>query len=72
VSRDKPGFRLWVDPTTGLMLRADFTPPSSGRSFTYFEVTAVRLEPPAAALFEIPSRCARPGPDASKGARGSN
>ncbi|MGA8530033.1 MAG: hypothetical protein WB622_09985 [Acidobacteriaceae bacterium] len=58
VSKAKPGFRLWVDPKTGLMLKAEFTPPSSDKAMTYFEVTEVHLEPPPAALFEIPAMCA--------------
>jgi len=58
VSKAKPGIRLWVDPKTGLMLKAEFTPPSSDKAITYFEVNEVHLEPPAAALFEIPALCA--------------
>ncbi len=68
VSKAKPGFKLWVDPRTGLMLKAEFMPPSSDKAITYFEVTDVHLEPPPAALFEIPARCA-PDPDALKNAR---
>jgi hypothetical protein len=71
VSKAKPGFKLWVDPKTGLMLKAEFTPPSSDRAITYFEVTGVHLEPPPAALFEIPARCAA-NPEASKSTRRSN
>jgi len=58
VSKAKPGFKLWVDPKTGLMLKAEFTPPSSGKAVTWFEVTEVNLGPPPAALFAIPARCA--------------
>ena len=58
VSKAKPAFMLWVDPKTWLMLKARFTPPSSDKAITYFEVTAVHLEPPPAALFEIPQHCA--------------
>jgi len=65
VSKSKPGFKLWVDPKTGLMLKAEFTPPSSDKAIVYFEVTEVHLEPPPAALFEIPARCAA-DPEASK------
>jgi hypothetical protein len=71
VSKAKPGFKLWVDPNTGLMLKAEFTSPSSDRAITYFEVTEVHLEPPPAALFEIPEHCA-PEPKASKSTRGSD
>ncbi|MGC2497084.1 MAG: hypothetical protein WA374_05045, partial [Acidobacteriaceae bacterium] len=57
VSSAKPGFKLWVDPKTGLMLKAEFTPPSSSKALPYFEVTEVHLAPPPAALFTIPSGC---------------
>ncbi len=67
VSKAKPGIRLWVDPKTGLMLKAEFTPPSSNKAVPYFEVTEVHLEPPPAALFEVPARCASE-PQASKSA----
>jgi hypothetical protein len=71
VSKAKPAIRLWVDPKTGLMLKAEFTPPSSEKSIPYFEVTEVRLEPPPAALFEIPAHCA-PDPEAPKSRRQTN
>jgi len=71
VSPAKPGFRLWVDPRTGLMLKAAFTPPSSQKSILWFEVTDLHLEPPPAALFAIPSQCAHDS-EASKGAPSSN
>lgn len=58
ISKAKPGFKLWIDPKTGLMMKAEFTPPSSGAAMTYFEVTRVQLEPPPAALFAIPAHCA--------------
>jgi len=58
VSSAKPGFRLWVDPKTGLMMKSEFTPPSGGKPVTWFEVTDVQLTPPPAALFEVPARCA--------------
>jgi hypothetical protein len=57
ISKAKPGFKLWVDPRTGLMMKAEFTAPS-GKAMTYFEVTEVRLDPPPTALFEIPAHCA--------------
>lgn len=71
VSKSKPGIRLWVDPKTGLMLKAEFTPPSLGRAITYFEVTEVRLEPPPTSIFEIPAHCAS-GLGASKSIRRSH
>jgi len=71
VSKAKPGFRLWVDPKTGLMLKAEFTPLSSDRAITYFEVTGAHIEPPPAALFEIPAHCPA-NPEASKSTRRSN
>lgn len=57
VSKAKPGIRLWVDPKTGLMLKADFTEPSSDKTIPNFEVTEVHLEPPPIRLFEIPAQC---------------
>lgn len=70
-SAAKPGFKLWVDPKTGLMLKAEFKPPSSDKAITYFEVTEVHFEPPSAALFEIPARC-RPDSKSSNTTVGSN
>jgi len=66
VSKAKPGLRLWVDPKTGLMLKAEFSPPSSDKPITYFEVTEVHLEAPSAALFDIPAHCGAE-PQESKG-----
>jgi hypothetical protein len=70
-SKAKPGFKLWVDPKTGLMLKAEFTPPSSDKAITYFEVTEAHFEPPPAALFEIPAHCA-PDPKSPKSTRKFN
>ena len=62
VSQAKPGFRLWVDPKTGLMLKAEFTPQPSAPAMTYFEVTEVHMQPPPAALFAVPAGCpSKPG-----------
>jgi len=58
-SEKKPGFRLWVDPKTGLMWKAQFTPSGSSTKMTYFEVTDVSLAPPPAATFDVPSFCTR-------------
>ncbi len=71
VSKAKPGIRLWVDPKTGLMLKAEFTPPSSDKVIPYFEVTDLHLSPPPAALFAIPAHCAT-GPEAPKSTPRSN
>ncbi len=57
VSQAKPGFKLWVDPKTGLMLKAEYTPPSSDKAITYFEVIEIHLDAPPAALFGIPAQC---------------
>ncbi|HTV82950.1 MAG TPA: hypothetical protein VME18_09900 [Acidobacteriaceae bacterium] len=51
-------FRLWVDPQTGLMLKAQFTSRKLGTTMTYFEVTDVSLEPPPPSVFEAPAHCA--------------
>lgn len=64
VSKAKPGIRLWVDPKTGLMLKAEYSAPSSNKAIPYFEVTEVHFEPPAATLFEIPAHCASDPPAA--------
>lgn len=56
-SDKKPGFRLWVDPKTGLMWKSEFTAKASGKTMTYFEVTDVSLTPPPASTFDIPSNC---------------
>ena len=71
VSKAKPGVKLWVDPKTGLLLKAEFTPSSSDKAITYFEVTDVHLGPPSAALFGIPAQCT-PDPESSKTTHQSN
>jgi hypothetical protein len=71
VSKTNPAFRLWVEPKTGLILKAEFTPPSSDKAITYSEVTEVHLDPPPAALFEVPAQCAA-DPQVSKGKGGAN
>src|SRR5271168_3108710 len=39
-------FRLWVDPQTGLMLKAQFISKKLGTTTTYFEVMDVSMTPP--------------------------
>lgn len=56
-SDKKPGFRLWVDPKTGLMWKSEFTAKTLGKTMTYFEVTDVSLMPPPVSNFDIPSNC---------------
>jgi hypothetical protein len=53
----KPGFRLWVDPKTGLMWKSEFTAKQLGKTMTYFEVTDASLTPPPISTFDIPSNC---------------
>jgi len=53
----KPGFRLWVDPKTGLMWKAEFTAKELGTKITFFEVTNVSFKPLAPSTFEVPSNC---------------
>lgn len=53
----KPGFRLWVDPKTGLMWKSQFTAKALGKTIVYFEVTDMSLTPPPALIFDIPSSC---------------
>jgi hypothetical protein len=57
VSKTRPAFKLWIEPKTGLILKAEFTPPSSDKAITYSELTEVHLGPPPAALFEVPAYC---------------
>ena len=56
---DDPNFaiRMWVDPGTGLVLRARFVSPALGLGRPWFEVTQVSFEPPPASLFDVPSQC---------------
>ncbi|MGA2074385.1 MAG: hypothetical protein ABSH52_12860 [Terriglobia bacterium] len=49
--------RTWVDPRTGLVLRASFVSPATGLGRPWFEVTQVSFEPPPASLFAVPSQC---------------
>lgn len=58
-SDTKPGFRLWVDPKTGLMWKSEFSSKKLGTKITYFEVTDVSLAPPPAATFDAPPSCTR-------------
>jgi hypothetical protein len=51
------GFRIWVDPRTGLVLKAMIVAPAQGFTRPWFEVTHVNFEPPAAALFAVPPQC---------------
>ena len=57
-SDKKPGFRLWVDPKTGLMSKAEFTAKELGAKITYFEVTNVSFAPLPPSTFDVPSSCA--------------
>ncbi len=56
-SDTKPGFRLWVDPKTGLMWKAEFTAKELGAKITYFEVTNVSFKPLPPSAFDAPSNC---------------
>jgi hypothetical protein len=49
--------RLWVDPLTGLMWKAQFVSKKLGQTLTWFEVTDVSLQPPPSSVFAIPARC---------------
>lgn len=49
--------RLWVDPQTGLMLKAQFISKKLGETLTYLEVTEFSLTPPPASILEIPAAC---------------
>ena len=54
------GFRLWVDPATGLMLKAQFISKKLNTTTTYLEVTDVALTKPDSAVFEVPAICQSP------------
>ena len=56
---DSPNFgmRMWVDPRTGLVLRASFVSTALGAVRPWFEVTQVSFEPPPASLFAVPPQC---------------
>ncbi len=56
---DNPDFaiRIWVDPRTGLVLKAMFVSPAAGLERPWFEVAHVSFEPPPASLFAVPSQC---------------
>ena len=49
--------RMWVDPRTGLVLRAKLVSPAQGLERPWFEVTRVSFEPPPASIFAVPSQC---------------
>lgn len=58
-SNDHPDstFRLWVDPETGLMLKAQLVSKKLNATIPYFEVTDVSLTPPPASTFDTPANC---------------
>ncbi len=49
--------RAWVDPKTGLIVKALLIPTDGSAPKTLVEVTSVSMEPPRASVFEIPARC---------------
>lgn len=55
-------FRLWVDPATGLMLKAQMIETRLATTITYFEVTEVSLKPPPESTFAIPATCPAQNP----------
>jgi len=50
-------FRVWVDPRTGLMLKAELVSKKLGQTIPFFEVTEISLTPPPQSIFRIPARC---------------
>jgi hypothetical protein len=56
-STDKEGldFKSWVDPKTGLVLKAELISGHKGR--TVYQVTKVDLAAPPSSIFEVPSSC---------------
>ena len=49
--------REWVDPHTGLILKAQLFSPKMGKTKPFSEVTEVSLTEPPASTFEVPARC---------------
>ena len=49
--------REWVDPQTGLILKAQLFSPQEGKTKPFSEVTDVSLAAPPASVFEVPERC---------------
>ena len=47
----------WVDPRTGLILKAELFSPEVGKTKPFSEVTDLSLTPPPASTFEVPARC---------------
>jgi hypothetical protein len=54
--RDFPA-KVWVDPETGLVLKAMFISPDSDKGKTIVEVTDVSLKPPLPSVFDVPAQC---------------
>ena len=50
--------KAWVDPKTGLIVKALMIPTDGSAPKTLVEVTSVSMDPPPASIFEIPARCA--------------
>jgi hypothetical protein len=49
--------REWVDPRTGLILKAELFSPEMGKTKPLSEVTDASLTAPPASTFEVPARC---------------
>lgn len=49
--------KLWVDPRTGLVLKAQLISRDGGGGRTVSEVTDFSLRPPPASIFEVPTQC---------------
>lgn len=60
-----PAFRLWVDPQTGLMLKATFVSKKLNTTLLWLEVMDVSLKPPPASLFAAPASCSAAAKPAS-------
>ncbi len=58
-TKDSPdaALRMWVDPRTGLVLKAALASSAGGFQRTLWEVTHVNFEPPPASLFVVPPQC---------------
>jgi hypothetical protein len=56
VASAQGGFKAWVDPKTGLLLKLEMTPPN-GATTTMVEVKEVSFSKPPATVFIVPKSC---------------
>ena len=54
--------KVWQDVKTGLVIKADMTPPGGSAATTIIETKQFSPAKPAASLFTLPEPCAKAGP----------